>query len=138
MKPQYLVFLLLSTIVGCASIPMDISDDERDSTGQFDGKWILQPKAYLGHCKLGFKRAYMEITEGVGKIAPSGPTGIGNISRDGDFSIEVPLSTSGDIRHHYAGNLQSSTASGRVFVIFYKGTTQSRQCAQRLTIKKFE
>lgn len=123
-------------MVGCASIPIDVSDDERDRTGQFDGKWILQPKAFLGNCKLGFKRTYMEITEGVGEISPHGPTGIGNISRDGKFSIEVPLSTSGDIRHRYAGNLQSTTASGRVFVILYKGSTQSRQCAQRLTIKK--
>ena len=116
--PFYILFvwLVVLPLSGCSlKLPGPTPEGDRDLTGKFDGKWALESNTRIGNCKDNFKRAYMDVTNGVGKIGPNGPSGTGYVSTTGDFRIDVPDNYR-KTRRKYGGNLDEST--GRVIIVF--------------------
>lgn len=130
------VFLLASIIQlsGCSLNSQSlILENNRDLSGQFDGKWSLEAATGIGNCNENFVRTYMEVRNGVGNIGPIGPDGTGYISRDGEFLIHVPEDYN-KTRRKYGGNLVNAT--GRV-VMMYSGINNTN-CTVGLRITRTE
>jgi len=136
-KLYFIKCIVLATVlalIGCSlKLPTPTHENDRDLTGKFDGKWSLESNTKIGNCYYNFKRAYMEVINGVGTVGPNGPSGSGFISNTGDFLIEVPYSSYRNTRFKYGGSLES--LKGRVLIKFSNNAIPG--CSVGLSIKKF-
>lgn len=109
-------------------MPAPIEVNERDRTGQFDGKWVLQSNDTLGNCKHNFTRAYLTVHDGIAETSRGGE---GYVSESGDFRIKdsVFQGSSWALRI-YGGNLNKGR--GRVLIDYQR--FQAADCSIGLSI----
>lgn len=133
-KPTLKAIALMTflTSIGCSlNLPIAPAEEERDTTGKYDGKWALEINSSIGNCRGNLIRAYMDVQDGIGRI---GPIGKGYISSTGNFRIKATYNTSRTIRL-YGGNLEKS--KGRVIIDspYSPGVTN---CSSGLSLNKVE
>lgn len=154
----YLCFslLLLLLLQSCASInPTSVADEDRDSSGQFDGRWNLieqqlrstQPvTGELFTCNFREQKTYLYVSDGIGRLSKGNSKGTGNIGKDGRFRIVIPTerfftSSTGikeegqRISYIYQGKLALSGTSKGLFTIGKKALNNNG-CSTRIVIER--
>lgn len=146
------LFLLLTGCAGIVSKP--VSDADRDVTGQYDGRYVMNIKAFKGRQQVG--RAYFNcnmragkvnvtVADSVAKIRIGGNDFTANVDADGKFRFEVPTdrsysnsrtgekSVAAKITYVYFGTFESDKMKGQ-FVIG-KLSENNNGCATGLNIE---
>jgi len=128
---KYSSLILMLVLTGCGlNLPVPTLDTQRETSGKFDGTWSLESRDKIGNCRANYKRAYMEVKNGVGKIASSSHGSTAFISTKGHFRIDVPGPNA--VVHKYGGNLLSS--KGRVLIEYSPHWVTD--CSVGISIKK--
>jgi len=119
-------------LAGCSlNLPIATKDVDRELTGKFDGKWVLETKSIVGNCSYNYKRAYLNVKNGLGKVH----NGKGYVSKTGDFRIEDDIFYNSDWGLRvYGGNLVN--AKGRMIIDFK--SLNATDCSIGFSIKKIE
>lgn len=151
-----LAIVITLSISGCSwIITRPVADADRDSTGNFDGRWMLQLQPNKGRqqvgnayfiCDFKARAVHFSVKNGVASMYYGNKKVDTNVSMDGRFRFEIETdrhysstrtgekSIGSSITDIYQGNLSDSSLKGQF--IIGKRSENNHGCATKIKIKK--
>jgi len=144
--------LLLSACSSLSTKP--ISAEDKDTTGQYDGLWILNEKALSARQQIGnsFFRCYFNdvtqsvfVTDGVATMRRGSKSYQSNVASNGRFRIEIPSDSKftrssgvnankNGITYIYTGKLANDNGKG--LLTLGMESLNNSGCSTRVSIKQ--